>query len=577
MASTDKSEPLADKTKNARVSNGKAVALNGKLTQNVQIEPVDITNTSPISHNKAIKIPSLASIGEVSLPDDRDNDKVKVTPYSALIKTSDDSSIKNATIKDLQNNLNAYKELVSTLKRELEHKPDKTDIEVKNKNKEEHVSKTLPRILQWSINVKVIEDITALFDEHKADLERNYFQNLDFDFSLLKQELAASTSTAPDIRDRKLVNRVNEFSKARIDFQEKYDKQIKSYDNEIATLQQGNETDTNTLDRIKKVQEEKKAYEEKAIAVYPLFIIDMIKKGHKEFNKSIIALLNNYKNKMTKFISKISRRLLYLQRWKRDIELKKQYNTKFTSYDEFLQLYREKINKSIESVKTAIISSLQTLVQKYNDRCVEFKNIIREFIAESDPIFIGFIKQQESVRKQIAATKEKLLSLYNNDRTIMDIVLDSKFISLYVLKFIHFAIFVAALFLTEKLFLEMYMKKVYAENSDPPSIYKMLGILLLIDIGFTLFLVTILVLLMYIFNSPDKNFIINSDLIITFLLDFGIYMFFVLMISMIIGSIIQMKRYFRYKTEGLRGIRAFKEIILGVAGSLVFIPFFIVL
>lgn len=502
-------------------------------------------------------------------------------------------------IEKLENEISVYKKLVADIKADQDKqdikytKPESVVLDSQDKNKviksdhDSHVDRHLPKFLQSNINKKAINDIINLFNENKNDLERNPFQNIDFDFSILKQQLAQSFE--PDEKNRNRTQ-VNQLKRATDEFKDKYDKETKDFDSKIAALYKTindqkqkssstsqTQTETNLLDQIKQLQEQKKEYEEKARAVYPLFIIDIIKDSHKDFTKSIIALLNNYKNKMTTFISSLSRRLLYLQRWKRDIELKKEYNTKYTAQDDFLKTYDEKIKKAIESIKNAIIVSLQTLEQKYNDKCIEFKKTVGQFISDSDPIFLGFLKQQEGVRKYIATTKQKLLSLYNNERTIMDIVVDSKFTSIYILKFVHFAIFVAALFLTEKLFLEMYMKKVYAENSDPPSIYKMLGILLLIDIGFTLFLVTVLVLLMYIFDSPGKNFVINSNLIITFLLDLGIYLFFVLMISMIIGSIIQMKRYFRYKTEGLRGIRAFKEIVLGVAGSLTFIPFFVVL
>ena len=157
---------------------------------------------------------------------------------------------------------------------------------------------------------------------------------------------------------------------------------------------------------------------------------------------------------------------------------------------------------------------------------------------------------------------------------MVDVIMDSKFIAIYVLKIVHYLVLLGALFLTEKLFSEMYMKRVYAENSDPPDILVMLGIFLAIDAGFMLFLITILLLLMYIFKTDSDSSIFNGNLIKSFLGDFALFISVVAIISAIIGHVIQQKRYFRYKTEGLRGIRAYKDIIAAIAGIITLVPFF---
>jgi hypothetical protein len=45
---------------------------------------------------------------------------------------------------------------------------------------------------------------------------------------------------------------------------------------------------------------------------------------------------------------------------------------------------------------------------------------------------------------------------------------------------------------------------------------------------------------------------------------------------MLIGSIVKEKKYFRYKTEGERGIRAFEEIMVSVATIITALPLFLV-
>ena len=168
----------------------------------------------------------------------------------------------------------------------------------------------------------------------------------------------------------------------------------------------------------------------------------------------------------------------------------------------------------------------------------------------------------------------KLISMYENKYSIMDIIMDRKFYVMYFMKIVTFGILVGSLFLTEKIFSEMYMKRVYADNDDPPELLIMLGILLGVNAGFMLFFITILLLIKYIFDNPVHDFIINGDMIKSIIIDYFIFIIILVFIVSIIGYIMQMKKYFRYKTEGLRAIRAYKEMIMSIGGVLLLIPFF---
>jgi hypothetical protein len=50
-----------------------------------------------------------------------------------------------------------------------------------------------------------------------------------------------------------------------------------------------------------------------------------------------------------------------------------------------------------------------------------------------------------------------------------------------------------------------------------------------------------------------------------------------MVIGMLIGVVIKKKKYFRYKTEGERGIRAFEEIMKSTATVITLIPTFMVM
>jgi len=156
----------------------------------------------------------------------------------------------------------------------------------------------------------------------------------------------------------------------------------------------------------------------------------------------------------------------------------------------------------------------------------------------------------------------------------MDIIVDSLFYFMYFLKCVNFAFSVLALSLTQRLFSEMYMKRVYALEEYPPSLNTFIGLFVMIHSAFNLFIIVVLMMLLFMFKTPGNNFFVNWHLIMTYLQDYLMVMATVVIISMIIASIIQKKKYFRYKTEGLRAIRGFKEMMFFVSCVIFVIPFF---
>ena len=212
---------------------------------------------------------------------------------------------------------------------------------------------------------------------------------------------------------------------------------------------------------------------------------------------------------------------------------------------------------------------------------VQIRNAKRDTLAstnyvnleeQEDKDLVGELDQKTDA--YLDEVENKMSILFNRELSIMDLVLDNEFMAIYALKLVVYGFIAASLFLSERIFSEMYMKSVYGNGENPPDLLKFVGIFLGVNIALTLFLVTILVLLWYIFKNPSNNFIINPHLIKTFLMDFAIIMVLLILFAIIIGMTIQKKKYFRYKTEGLRGVRALKEIMLGVGALISMMPYF---
>lgn len=146
---------------------------------------------------------------------------------------------------------------------------------------------------------------------------------------------------------------------------------------------------------------------------------------------------------------------------------------------------------------------------------------------------------------------------------------------IYVLKIIDYSFLIASLYLTERLFSELYMKNVYAEEKDPPNIMQFPFLFLSIHAGFTLFLFIILLLLMTVFKTSDNTFSINWYTINTYFFDFILTIFLLSLVCIIVGVVIQKKKYFRYQTEGLRAIRAYKDMTQYFGLIIFMLPYFL--
>ena len=246
----------------------------------------------------------------------------------------------------------------------------------------------------------------------------------------------------------------------------------------------------------------------------------------------------------------------------------------YEDYKDIIGVIDHELKLCFENILQEINKIITKFITEYNTAANDFRKRAR-MLDEQMQIILN--EDFDQANNRLSKFKGKLISLYSNEDSIMDIILDSHFISLYVLKALHFGIILISLFLTEKIFSEMYMKAVYAENGSPPNLIIMLAIFVVIDFGFILFILTVMFLLMYIFQKPSREFIINGELIKAFLLDYVIFIVLLFIILTIVAMYMQSKKYFRYNTEGLRAIRALKDITLPLAGTLLIMPFFAIM
>jgi hypothetical protein len=89
-----------------------------------------------------------------------------------------------------------------------------------------------------------------------------------------------------------------------------------------------------------------------------------------------------------------------------------------------------------------------------------------------------------------------------------------------------------------------------------------------------LFVIVALFSIMFLFGGYS-GFIIDLPLLKNYFLDYLSILFIFAVLSIIIGLTVQNKKYFRYKTEGLRALRSYRSIIQALSIVLCFVPFYV--
>ena len=248
-----------------------------------------------------------------------------------------------------------------------------------------------------------------------------------------------------------------------------------------------------------------------------------------------------------------------------EIELTQKYQDQLTRVDNLMA----KAHEVGELIKTQV----QHVQQTVSAVCTGMKRYQKYLDRDRD--VVAMEQACDALEAYAKRAEEKLRDLYNNEVSIMDVIVDNNFLALYALKLLQYGLFVGAIFLTEKIFSNMYMQRVYANNGDPPSLLTMLGIFVAIDVAFALFLTLALYLVHVVAEKQgQRNFIINGRLVRKFIVDYVCATVVIFVLLAIIAGYMQAKKYFRYKTEGLRAIRAFGDLAISIAPVVLAVPFF---
>ena len=139
--------------------------------------------------------------------------------------------------------------------------------------------------------------------------------------------------------------------------------------------------------------------------------------------------------------------------------------------------------------------------------------------------------------------------------------MDQKVLAIFaVLKVVKLALSYGSLAIATNYTSQIYTEKVYVRQENPPTLANMLMLFLGIEILMAVVAVTALVLLINYASGDDSTMMMSVGTL--FAQDYVFYLISMVVHGIVLANIMYSKKYFLYKDDGLRAIRAYSDVLL---------------
>lgn len=190
--------------------------------------------------------------------------------------------------------------------------------------------------------------------------------------------------------------------------------------------------------------------------------------------------------------------------------------------------------------------------------------VVMTFETERDKTLLWIEKQADKAEN----------AFLRGSPTLLDELFEPQQLVLWALKALRIGVAAVSIDVAKRAYDSVYKRRVQVLDQSPPGPALFVVMFLAVDAVAHLLVMAVLFTLYKMFKAPDNSFPIDMDLISRWSLDYAMCTAMILVLSVAIGYIIQNKRYFRFRHEGDRAIRAFAKMVLYIYIIAVFIPFY---
>ena len=297
-----------------------------------------------------------------------------------------------------------------------------------------------------------------------------------------------------------------------------------------------------------------------------------IEQALRTYIRQVKRIFSKYVAKQREFVTMSNRRSRqYMLKWRTVLEsqpaghpivLQKEHNDLIKKYFDQLEDINRwtddvTLNAEGEALKIFTSASFMTI------------------LGEDDSLVEKVQSQVEDFESYLIQKRRELLRLYSDSGySITDVFRDTSFIIVYIVKGLRIFFIWCALIFARAFFQARFNDVVYVQNKLPPHPAWFVLIFLTFDLGLNVSLYVMFKTLMFLFKSKDTDFPINATVMRLILIDYVISTSLIAVLALFLAVVIRRRKYFRYRYEGDRGIRALSDMILWTSAALMIIPFF---
>ena len=148
--------------------------------------------------------------------------------------------------------------------------------------------------------------------------------------------------------------------------------------------------------------------------------------------------------------------------------------------------------------------------------------------------------------------------------------------ALYAVKLWRAMVLWICLYVVEKVYQDEFVHKVLAGDGDarPPSLSLVIAYAVGAEAVAMLLLVAVLALLMAKYKTRDSTFVIDNRFMVLLFVDYALTTSTMVTLGVAVAKQVQDGRLFRYRDDGLRGIRALCTLLLQLSAVVLALPVF---
>mgnify|MGYP006284610407 CR=1 FL=1 len=261
--------------------------------------------------------------------------------------------------------------------------------------------------------------------------------------------------------------------------------------------------------------------------------------------------------------------LRYMMYWRNislgDEEAKKTLKEYFEKLTDLVKLVDEQTGKMRETYRRAVTGSAKD----------DFPELARWGDGMPSDAQEEITARLGELDDHLEDVRRDTIYLYEgNGLSIYSVITSVPFLLMYAIKLLRMLFAWAALHFSEHVFQLWYVRVAFGQNRDPPNPAYMIVLFVLIDMAMNVALLAVMYLMRTMFSTPTGTFPIDDTFIFAFVVDYACTTLAIFAIAAVVAHVVRTKKYFRYRYEGERGIRALQMMTLYVSIIVLLLPFF---